>query len=199
MKSGVRQVGIILIVAGGLMLLAGCMSPLEKLRAEVQRIHKDGASNDNTVGVLAVVALDNRPIKALTVMNEPKTRYMATYRFVTAVIKEVEITLYHRGITRSYPIKKRLYGPMCTPSGIWELGYITGDADTLAINLTGKYAVFEQLVVCDMQLNPIESESSFWNDQYPSLLSKYGKFSQKEYEEWLSTDTNRGDIRNQHQ
>lgn len=183
------NVSRVIIICCGIFLVCGCMSPREKLRLEVQQIHKQGASDDNTVRVLVVLSTENKPIRALTVLNEPKNRYLATCRFVMAVVKGNEVTLYHRGITRRYPIKERIDTPVFNMySGSLEYGYYKGDADNLIKALTGKEYIFhEVLVVCDLELNPIELEENIGIGKYPILIEKYGKISQQEYEEWLST------------
>ncbi len=168
-------------MAGGLLLfVAGCQAPVERLRTHVRLIREAAGEMDSTVRVLVILCPEEPPNRALAALYDPKNLYLATNRFVTAVINEKQVTLYHRQKACSFQLSPRLYG---------LAAYYLGGRDLLCKHLVGHhdgYRLYEHLVVADLDLNPIEHETPGSND-YPSLLAVYSKFSQEDYEKWLGT------------
>lgn len=178
--------GIILCIA------TGCQSQLDHLRKEVRLIREEAGELDSTVKVFAVFAPEKPPNHALGALNEPESLYLATFRFVTAIITPSQVTLHYRGLARSYALPPRRYyytGYYSFFFG-WQTAYFLGGRDILAKQIVGDHKNSDEVVVVtDPQLHPIESEKPAQPlpKEYPTLLRKYGHFSQEEYEAWLQT------------
>lgn len=175
-------------------MIGACQSPNKRLLSEIDRIRQDAGDPDATVKVLAILAPEKPPIRALAALNEPKNLYLATFRFVTAIITARTVTLYHRGLTRSYDLKPRYYYQAYDLAWGWQSVYQPGDRDVLADELVGEsYSPWEKVVVCDLRMNPIDVEEPrapspyHRSEPYPTVLAKYSKFEQAEYDEWLKT------------
>ena len=165
--------------------IAGCDSAaiqteVSRLKQEIRRVRTDSGESDDTIKVLAVFLASKPPNRTLEAMNDPKTLYISTFRFVCVVIRSDRVTIQYRGQRREYSLRPRLYS---------LFSYMYGGRDLLAEHFLGEhYWTNERLVVADTSLNTIEAEAiadSLLSPGKPSLIAKYGQYFEADYEAWL--------------
>jgi hypothetical protein len=183
-EQSVRSWGFIMVVLLG--CAGGCQAPVQRLRAAIHQVRAEAGEPDDSVMVYAVLSEDP-PVAALKFFQKPMNRYIATVRFITVVITPREVTVYHKGVSRTYnlaPDRTRFV------TGLMGQVYpesFSPDFESLCHFFTGDSGVFwETSVVCDLQLKPVEVEKS-WSTGYPTLFKKYGSFTQDEYQRWLKS------------
>ena len=172
---------------GAVLALVGCMTPQDRVRFQlrhlakaVEEIRKEANSTDPTVKLFLVFAPDSPPNQALAALNAPESLYLATFRFITIVVRDDKTILYHKGVSHTYAL----------PPGNWYFGVPSGKEALLQHFTSKRWAFDEVVVVADLQLNPIQSEQPGWPQRspgYPNVLKKYGTFTQEEYEQWIKT------------
>lgn len=175
-----RAIPLLLITV----LTTGCQSSLQRLAAAVHDIQKQSGEVDRTARVFVVLS-NNPPIRALTALNDPKHRYLAYNRFVTVVFAgSNNVTLYYKDLVNSYKLKSLMF---VSYEGSPLYGRYVSERAFLYEELIGRPTLLEHVVVCDLQMNPIESETP-GNTAYPTLLTKYGRYTDKDYNEWLARE-----------
>lgn len=157
-------------------------TPVKRLQSAIDSIRARSGKTDDTIRVLVILRGLTQGV-ALSALNEPKNLYLSRHRFVTVVVGETDIALFYRSDSASYSLQGLSQGS----KGMLDQFYQStlSEREVLANHFTGLPIVpFETVVVCDLFLNPIESENLLRPD-YPALLAKYGQYTQEEYEIWL--------------